>query len=303
MTKVLITGGSGYLGQRFTRFLLLSGVDVLFTSRQRLKSHSLNLGYPKNESDYLRLFSNHSFDCLIHLAGLDELKCAESPSDAIKTNVLYTYELLQAASMRNIPRIVYFSTVHVYDSPLRGFYDENTPTFPTHPYGYSKRSAEDIVNSIRKQTGANCTIFRLSNAIGAPVSSDMGRWSLVANDLCLQAIRNKNMVLKSPGSQRDFIPIDDIELTLLKVLKDEAALNGTYNLCSSTSFSILELANLIQNECEKHIGFRPSITTNDIQKDQFTLQLSNRKLELSGHSLKKDFRKSIRETLEFCSQV
>ena len=79
-------------------------------------------------------------------------------------------------------------------------------------------------------------IIRLSNSYGAPISKDVNRWTLVVNDLCRQAITNRELKLKSSGEQhRDFIPISDAL----------SAVNLLMKIPSNTTINLIEKIRLI----------------------------------------------------------
>ena len=88
------------------------------------------------------------------------------------------------------------------------------------------------------------TSLRLSNAIGAPAFANSDCWWLVLNDLCLSAVRNKKLILKSDGlADRDFLHIENVG-NIISGLARENIDNGyqTYNLCTGANITIKNLA-------------------------------------------------------------
>lgn len=87
-------------------------------------------------------------------------------------------------------------------------------------------------------------------------------WTLLVNDLCLQAVQNKNLVLRTLGLQkRDFITLNDVSMAVEHLLKIDISSeeNGVFNVGSRHSITIFEMANLIACRCEALLGFKPNI--------------------------------------------
>jgi len=159
---VLISGGLGYLGGRIAKYLLDSGFQVRIGSS---RSH------PDVPSDLLsceivicdlsdkRSLENacKNVSSIIHLASLNAQECDHDPEAALLINGLGTLNLLNAAKKMGVTKFVYFSTAHVYGSPLQGIIDENSTPRPIHDYAITHRLAEDYVlqaNSNKDITGS-----------------------------------------------------------------------------------------------------------------------------------------------------
>ena len=77
--------------------------------------------------------------------------------------------------------------------PLTGFMNEKSQVNPSHSYSISNQIAENYVLAASDDKNLNCTIFRLSNAVGRPLNKGTNCWSLVTNDLCKSVICNRKI--------------------------------------------------------------------------------------------------------------
>ena len=130
-------------------------------------------------------------------------------------------------------------------------------------------------------------VFRLTNGVGSPVTSDANCWMLVVNDLCKQAVITGKMVLKTSGDQhRDFIPISTVceIVSNLIVMGGEKIGNGLYNIGSGKSTSVLKMAEKIIKRYNSNHIFNERIkrleATNIIYKNKSSLFLKNKKILL-----------------------
>ena len=119
-----------------------------------------------------------------------------------------------------VPRFLYFSTAHVYGSSLEGTITEQTCPRNLHPYATSHLAGEQAVLEAAQRGAIRGVVFRLSNAFGAPVSSEVNCWMLLVNDLCRQAVTTGELALRTAGLQlRDFVTLEDVTRAVLHVLQ------------------------------------------------------------------------------------
>lgn len=310
---VLVTGGLGYLGGRITRALANSpGFSVWVTTRRGKCPPCAWL--PSDRCLRMDLTNDHEvraackgMDIIIHLAALNENESLSDPMGALLVNGAGTLRLLEAATAAGVRRVIYFSTAHVYGSPLIGRITETTIPRPVHPYAITHRIAEDFVLAARSTGSLDGIVLRLSNGIGAPVLTEVNRWTLVGNDLCRQSVVDHALRLKTSGLQeRDFIPISDIVRGAehLLTLKSEAAGDGLFNLGGECSMTIRALAQLIRERCSEVLGFSPPIHGPPIGEPTpgEPLVYSIDKLKATGFCLKGSLKDEIDATLAFCRE-
>ncbi len=305
--KVLITGASGYVGGRIRRHLATVTDHVLYTtSRDRAQCHA------EDRCRHLDLASSDGFnealegiDTVIHLAALDENMCREHPQRALEVNTLGTFKLLHGAIRAGVRKFVYFSTIHVYGSPLQGTLAEDCCTRPVHPYAYTHRAAEDFILAAHDQGVIDAIVIRMANAIGPPTNPNVDRWTLLVNDLCRQAVTDRRMVLRSDGLQwRDFIALQDVARATVHLmnLPREAYGNGIFNLGAEKCIRVVDMVDLIAQRCQATLGYVPQIQKPPPSPGEapvpFTFPIH--KLKSTGFTPECDLALEIDGTLEFC---
>lgn len=311
--KVLITGGTGYLGGRIAANL---AVENKFLLRVTVPpgADKQRPPLPGNEIVVMDLSNDQQIheacqgvDCIIHLAAMNEIECAADPEGALTVNGLGTLKLIRKAEAFGVKRLIYMSTAHVYGSPLVGTLTEASLPRPVHPYAITHRVAEDFVFSAVSHRSLEGIVIRLSNALGSPLHSQVNRWSLVANDLCRQVVCTGKIKLNSSGvQQRDFISITDVCAAIRHFI--ELPVNqsgdGLFNLGGDKSISIIELAETISERSQAIWGFKPSINRPSVEPEEkvgLGLNYSMEKLKSTGFELKGSIQDAIDETLLFCA--
>jgi UDP-glucose 4-epimerase len=247
----------------------------------------------------------HEVDCVIHLATVNAQQSQDDPKLAIKVNGIGTYNLIQASVKSSVKYFLYFSTAHIYGSPLAGEINENTLPKPVHPYAITHRLAEDfLLESISKQD-IKGSVVRLSNSIGLPLIKEANCWMLFINDVCKQAVVDQRIVIHSnPDSERDFIPMNVVcEITEYFLSNHTTANYPIFNVGSGISYTLLQIAKMIANRCEELFGFCPKIVYSENNISQ------NLKLKYKVNKLTMEMRyitnnnlnPSIDEVLRFCN--
>jgi UDP-glucose 4-epimerase len=311
--RILITGGFGYLGGRLAQFLQQSGnhTIVLGTRDRKVKPEWL----PNSEIVKIDWHSSDSLnqickgvDVIIHLAGMNASECAADPLMALEFNGVATARFIQAAVCQNVKRFIYFSTAHVYDSPLTGDINESTLPKSYHPYATSHRAAEDVVLAAHSRKEIVGIVFRMSNAFGAPVNKEVNCWMLLVNDLCRQVITTNKLILNSTGLQRrDFITMNDVCRATLHLMNyDLNLLSRTLiNLGGDWSPTVSEMANIISLSYLEHYGIEPILIRKDPSNNQRSPELKYNidLLKSTGFVLQSSYGKEIKELLEFCKNA
>ena len=311
--NILITGGLGYVGGRIAEFLssntdynliVADITDKVITPHDWIKKGNiLNLDITsKNIADALK-----DINCIVHLAAVNEIESLENPEKALLINGFGSLNLLKMAELNKVERFIYFSTAHIYKSPLSGVIDEKTLPRPIHPYAITHKVAEDFILASYDKKKIQSVVIRMSNSFGKPVSADIDRWTLLVNDLCKQAVVNKKLILKSSGLQvRDFITLEDVSRAVhhLIQLPPTKLDNGIFNLGGEKTLSILDMTTLIADRCNIVLGFYPKIIRPEPVQDESIDYLEYRidKLKNTGFNLLSNFEKEIDNMLIFCNE-
>jgi len=265
--RVLITGGLGFIGGRLAVHLSKRGFEIFLGSRsiQNAPAWLPTANMRKIDwHDQTKLSKLcEKIDVIVHSAGMNSKDCENDPLEAKQFNGLATERLISSAINSKVQSFVYLSTAHVYKSPLIGFIDEHTPPTNNHPYATSHLLGESaLLTAISKGEIAGI-VLRLSNTYGAPTTLNSSSWLLVVNDLCRQAITTKEMCLNTNGSQeRDFIAMSDVTRVIETYLANfsEREFPKIVNIGSGKSWTVYEMALLIQERCEELFGFIPNLS-------------------------------------------
>jgi len=314
--NILITGAFGYIGGRLAQYLgeIYGDAHIKLLVREGNK-HIPDWVKDKTviSGDMLDISSLISackdVDTVIHLAALNEIDSGIDPLKALRVNGEGSLNLINASIMNGVKRIIYLSTYHVYGLNATGNITEDTVPMPVHPYAITHHVSEDFIRMAIYKNEIEGIILRLSNGFGYPAHPQVNRWSLVVNNLCLQAVLNHKIVLKSSGKQyRDFITLTDISRCIRHLLSvDPHKLDKEhciYNLGGEFTISILDMAKRIQERCEKKINI-PSdifIGKDDISNNALEVPVifNIDKIKKTGFNLISNVNEEIDKTLLFC---
>lgn len=310
MSRVLITGGTGFVGGRLAK-KLSSECEVIVSSRKTIAPSILAVHGPIELVHHQNLLLEGSFPkkikTIIHLAALNEWDCVRFPSEAIRVNIDETRILLENAQAKGVENFIYFSTAHIYGSPLRGTITELTLPSPIHPYSITHKAAEDYVLAAAAQRKIHSMVVRLSNSFGAPVLPTVDRWTLLANDLGKQAIEKGRLSLLSNGCQyRDFVCLTDVENVIYDIISrgPENYRQGIYNLGSGKAMKVIELAEEIVKIYKELFAEKIEITlpVGSSQTEEPGLEFRIARLQAEGFIIRNDFENELKQLLLFCHQ-
>jgi len=290
--RILITGGFGYLGGRIAQSLVDQGYQVVLGSRREQavpdwqpKAEVVRLDWDDKSS---LKNSCKNIDVVIQAAGMNAQESAEDPVAALEFNGAATAKLVQATVSAGVTKFIYFSTAHVYASPLAGDINEESCLTNRHPYATSHVAGESAV-LYQSDISDNFTgiVLRLSNGIGAPTHKDANCWMLAVNDFCRQVVEDGEIVVNSSSEvERDFVPISLLCKSTHTMINDVAIDSGVINIASSKTVSLQEITDIIKERTELLFGFSPEVIFK--KNVGFSLDQSNdKKLFISNNKLKK----------------
>lgn len=311
--RVLISGGTGYIGGKLAVHLRREGHQIVLGSRKISGSPEwlpdAEMAQTKwNEWDELSRICR-DIDVVIHAAGMNAQDCLADPVAALEFNGVATARFVSAAARAGVKRFIYLSTAHVYASPLVGRISEKTCPKNLHPYATSHLSGEHAVIAANDRREIQGIVFRISNAFGAPVSKEANCWHLLINDLCRQVVEKKTLSLRGSGKEtRDFISLSEVcrVIELFVSCNFNSQVAGVFNLGMGRSLSVLDMVELIQQGCLNTLGHFPGLhigyeTNND---DMSLLKYESSRMSSLGIYL--DASKNIEELdnlLKYCKHT
>lgn len=272
--KVLVTGGSGYVGARLCLHLANQGYKVTSICHSKIPSDEnwisqmerVLIGDVKDEKFLCELAVN-KYDVLIHLVSLDHHQSNGIPSVVSSVNITPVWSLLDIFSKQGLRKFIYFSTAQVYGALQDELVTENRNLNTQNAYGLTHQIGEVICEHYNRNTTVECRVVRLSNSYGAPIFDENNCWLLVVNDLCQMAYTQKEIVLQSDGTPlRDFIHGWDVCRGVQYIIETTEK-HTTYNLSSGTTLSIMEIAQKIKTVFAHRYGTELSISAAECKKD------------------------------------
>lgn len=275
MNKILVTGGSGYIGSHTVLQLLEQGREVVVidnlcnSSPEALKRVSelsgKDITFVKGDirsyQDLQAIFDNHTISDVIHFAGLKAVgESVNVPLTYYENNVYGTINLCHVMQDYGVKNLVFSSSATVYGDPQSLPLNEKMPTGkPTNPYGHSKLMVENVLRDVYASDASwNIVLLRYFNPVGAHHSGQIGEVpNGVPNNLMpfiSQTATGKREILSIFGNDydtpdgtgvRDYIHVVDLAAGHLCALDAIAKTGGllTVNLGTGTGYSVLEMVN------------------------------------------------------------
>jgi UDP-glucose 4-epimerase len=264
VSRVLITGGAGFIGSTLCDALLARGDEV--TALDNLSTGTLtNLGQASGYASFTfiegdirdarlveRVVADH--DAVVHLAARIGLRLVlESPIETIESNVRGTEVVLNAAT-RYGTRTIVASTSEVYGLSTRHPSSESDPiTFgsPTRgrwSYACSKACDEFLALALQRERGLPATVVRFFNTVGPRQSA---RYGMVLPRFVRQALTGQPLTVYGDGTQRRvFCHVRDVTRVLADLMEREDVYGEVFNIGGTEEVSIVELAEHVRSLTE-----------------------------------------------------
>lgn len=268
--KILITGGSGYIGSHISKDLILEGyepiiLDNLSNSFDMTKSIKKITGIKPifyknfiNKKILDEIFTKYKISSVIHLAGLKSVsESVQNPLLYYENNINASVILLDRMIHHNINKIVFSSSATVYGDFISPPYKEEYPLKSINPYATTKIQIENILNDVCSANNIfKCICLRYFNPIGCDKSGLLfDNPKSNANNLLPQIIKNlkEKSTLKIYGKNydtidgtciRDYIHISDLSKAHIASLKKLEELEKSYeiiNIGTGKGHSVLEV--------------------------------------------------------------
>ncbi len=246
MTKIAVTGGSGFIGSHVVDKLIENGyevkvVDVKRPLRDDVEFENVNV------CD-LNSLKKALSDCenVYHLAAMADVNdILKEPVKSVEMNILATANVLECARLLGIKRVLFASTVWVYGGAgVSSIVNEDTYLHMphiNHVYTGTKLASEILCHNYNALYNVPFTILRFGIPYGP-----RARPQLVTSLFVSKAMNNEPITIDGDGSQhRPFLYVEDLAEGNVLALKDVAK-NQVYNLCSEGEYTIREIAETVR---------------------------------------------------------
>ena len=252
MKKVVVTGGSGFIGSNLVKFLLKKKYFVINIDSLRYSANPYNVKDLKNNKNYIffkldlnnknkitKILKKYKPIGIFNLAAETHVdRSIDKPYNFIHSNILGTYNLLESIlAYKKKIKLIHISTDEVYGDIIKGRSDEKYPYNPSSPYSSSKASADHLVKAYIRTYKINAVISNCCNNYGPNQFPEKLIPKLIFN-----IIDNRPLPIYGRGkNSREWMHVQDhCEALLLIFLKGKMGEN--YNIGSGTNLRNIDLA-------------------------------------------------------------
>jgi len=311
MKKILVTGADGFIGSHLTEYLVKAGYHVrAFVYYNSFNSWGWIDSLENEIKDRIEIFSGdvrdpngvktamEGIDTVFHLAALIGIPFSyHSPDSYVDTNIKGTLNVLQAARMHEINRILVTSTSEVYGTAQYSPIDENHPFQGQSPYSATKIGADRIAESFYRSFDLPVTIVRPFNTYGPRQSA-----RAVIPTIITQLLMNKTEInLGDISTARDLVFVEDTVNGFIEIAKSDKTIGEEINIATEKEITINDLAHLIFDIFERDVKINIETNRKRPEKSE-VMQLvgSNKKIkELTNWFPKFNLKEGLLETIDW----
>ncbi len=308
--RALVTGGAGFIGSNLVDALLDQGaevdvVDTLVTGRRsNLEAGALDRGARLHEVDITdapalnALVGDVAPDVIFHLAAqIDVRKSIEDPAFDASVNVVGTINVLEAARLAGVGRVVNTSTGGaIYGDADKIPSDEATVALPMAAYGQSKFCAERYLGWYGRLYGQSNVTLRLGNVFG-PRQDPLGEAGVIAI-FCGKLRDGTRPTIFGDGTQtRDYIYVGDVVRAQLAA--GQSSVTGEINVGTGRETTVLDIVEVMKElEPEAAAGFDPAFAEARLGEIERSCLDVTRAREELGFEAQTTLRDGMRATLD-----
>jgi UDP-glucose 4-epimerase len=272
---ILVTGGAGYIGSHFVKYLIENGKDVVvFDNLSRGHKEAV---HPKAKfekvdileyDNLLAALKKYSIDAVVHFAAFAYVgESVEKPDMYYMNNVVGSFNLIKAVKECGIKKFVFSSTCSLYGNPERVPISEKESTKPINPYAQTKLMIEKILHDFDSAYGLKYIALRYFNAAGDDFEGKIGESHQPEPHLIpivLDAALGKREKILIFGDDydtddgtcvRDYIHVNDLADAHLKALEylDSYKLSDVFNLGTGDGYSVKEIIKTAEKVTGKYL--------------------------------------------------
>lgn len=310
MKTLLVTGGAGFIGSNFIRYMVnkypeykIINLDALtyagnlenLRDIENLPNYAFIKG---NITDYTlvdQIFNDFYINYVVNFAAESHVdRSINQPSIFIQTNVLGTQILLDAAKKYKVEKFIQISTDEVYGSlGPTGYFKEDTPLSPTSPYSASKAGADLLVLAYYRTFNLSVNITRCSNNYGPYQFPEKLIPLFVTN-----ALANKELPLYGDGKNiRDWLHVED-HCSAIDLVLHKGNIGEVYNIGGNNERTNIEITELILDYLNKPKTLIKFVQDRLGHDRRYAIDSTKIRQEL-GWQPKYTFEEGIRETIEW----
>lgn len=286
MTKILVTGGAGFIGSHTCVELLDAGYDVVVVDNlanskpavlQRVEAlagrplafHRVDLC---DKSALDAVFRQESVEAVIHFAGLKAVgESVRMPLHYYQNNIVGSLHLCEVMQAHAVKQLVFSSSATVYGDPQRVPIKEDFPRSATNPYGRTKLMLEDMFHDLYIADDTwRISLLRYFNPVGAHASGRIGEdphdipnnlmpyiTQVAVGKLPRLSVFGGDYPTPDGTGVRDYIHVVDLARGHLKALEQLASTAGirAYNLGTGQGYSVLQVVAAFEAACGKTIPY------------------------------------------------
>lgn len=276
-TKILVTGGAGFIGSSLAEYLLKKTeaqvivVDNYLTGRQHNLPNSERFRFIKADAndfnDIASIFQTFGFDYVFHYAAVVGVKRTLENPVMVLDDLVGIRNILKLCKNTGVKRVFYASSSEVYGEPVHlPQHEHNTPLNSRLPYAVVKNAGEAFCRSYFQEYGLEYTIYRFFNTYGPKQSPDF-----VVSRFINAALENKPITIYGDGQQtRTFCYIDDNLEATVNCLINQMYVDDVVNIGNDQEISVIELARVIKKitNSKSEIVHLPALPEGDMTRRQ-----------------------------------
>ena len=274
-TRVLVTGGAGFLGSHLCERLLEQGCEVLCADNF-FSCDRQNVEHLLDNRRFELMRHDVTFPLFVEVDAIYNLACPASPPayqgkhsiETTKTCVFGAINMLELAKAHRAT-ILQTSTSEVYGEPLvhpqvESYRGNVNPNGIRSCYDEGKRCAESLFFDYWRHEGVDIKVIRIFNTYGPNMDPNDGR--VVSNFIC-QALRGEDITVYGDGHQtRSFCYVDDLIEAMVRMMNSPKDFQGPVNTGNPGEFTIKELAEMVVSK----VGGRSKVVYKELPSDDPT---------------------------------
>ena len=253
--KILLVGGSGFIGKRFIRNFAKTDQIIVYAIKEDIEKAKEFLDEHKIETiegavedaTLPEIIKKENPNVVIHLAALTGLvKCHNNPQMAFKINVYGTYNVVNACSDIGC-KLIFISSREVYGETLNQTTTEDDVLLPNNVYGITKMMGENIIQFFSRKQNLDFTVLRLTNVYG-PEGDQYG-----AQVIIKKALTEKKIQILGGTQRLNYVFVDDVIDIIHKCITNPKSSKEIFNVGSKDTLSIKEFVNKVVKVLNENI--------------------------------------------------